>query len=98
MSGGHFDYQQHTITIIADSIEHLIETNDDKTLNDWGEPKGRQYKPIVIVCFKMALETLRRAQAMTHRIDWLVSGDDDEGTFLKRWKEDLRKLENESNS
>jgi len=41
------------------------------------------------------LDLLRKAEIYAQRIDWLVSGDDGNDTFLKRLEEDLNKLENE---
>lgn len=92
MSGGHFHYAQYKIGQIADEIEHLIETNDSDELNDWDDPVGRGYQPEVIERFKLAIATLRKAEVMAQRVDWLVSGDDGEKSFLRRWDEDLNKL------
>jgi len=84
MSGGYFDYEQYKIDRIADQVEHLIETNDDKTLDEWGETKGRGYPPEVIAEFRKGLHYLRVAAVYAQRIDWLVSGDDGEDGFLDR--------------
>ena len=99
MSGGHFDYDQYRITTIADSIESVIEKN--KKLID---PKHKDYywsdqevyydfPDEVIEEFKKGVEILRQAQVYAHRIDWLLSGDDGDETFLKRLKSDLNELE-----
>lgn len=90
MSGGHFDYKQHAITDIADEVERLIRYNDSTEKDSFGQDFGHHYPHAVIVRFKAALATLRRAAIMAHRIDWLVSGDDGEGAFHKRWIEELR--------
>lgn len=92
MSGGHFNYNQHFIRDISDEVEQLIFTNDDDTLDRWGECVGRGYAPEIIEKFKEALVVLRKAEAMAQRIDWLVSGDDGDESFLKRWDEELAKL------
>ena len=39
--------------------------------------------------FKIASHTLKKAATMAQRIDWLVSGDDGEDTFLKRWAKEV---------
>ncbi len=91
MSGGYFDYHQGYITDIADSIKKLIEINDDKSLNEWGDPVSQNYSPEVIAKFKKGLAHLRLAAIYVQRIDWLVSGDDGEKTFLTRLEEDLRR-------
>lgn len=94
MSGGRFDYKQFHIGEIADDIERIICNNNDKTLNEWGDAKGRGFEKKTIDKLTEAMHTLRRAQIMAHRIDWLLSGDDGEDTFHGRWKHDLDKLEN----
>ena len=92
MSGGHFDYDQYRIDHIADSIEQLILTNDDKTLDEWGHPKGRGYSAETILKFRTAFSMLKIARTMAHRIDWLVSDDDGEKTFHKRWDDEIGDL------
>ena len=81
MSGGHFDYQEHRISDITDEIEDIITNNDDKQV----------YSDETIKKFREAVLTLRKAAAMAHRIDWLVSGDEGEESFHRRWDEDVPK-------
>lgn len=95
ISGGHFDYSEHHITDIADSIETLIRNNEDDSKDNWGEVRGRFYPQEVLDKFRIAEATLRFAAAMAHRVDYLVSGDDGEDSFLRRWDEDLLKLREE---
>ena len=85
MSGGHFDYRQYHIDDIVREIECLIEYNDVD--NEWGNSHG--YSEETLAKFKEALTTLRRGAIMAQRIDWLLSGDDSEDTFHKRWEEEL---------
>jgi hypothetical protein len=92
MSGGHFDYAQYRIEDIARGIEELIASNDDESLNEWGDRRGHGYSPETIEKFKLAVDTLRIAATMAQRIDWLVSGDDGEESFHRRWDEELEKL------
>jgi hypothetical protein len=75
MSGGHFGYEQYTIDQIANEVEELIEDNE--------------YSPEVIGTFSEALYFLRRSFIMVQRIDYLVSGDDGEDSFIRRWNEEL---------
>ena len=93
MSGGHFDYNQWKISQIADDIEQLIESNDDETLNRFGDKRGYGYTPETIERFKVAVSTLRKAYKMAQRIDWLVSGDDGEESFHRRWNEEIGGVE-----
>jgi len=90
MSGGHFDYRQYHINDIALEIDEVIESNNDQTLNEWGEKKGNEYSLEIIEKFKEAAHTLRQAEEMAQRIDWLLSGDDGEDSFLRRWDEEVR--------
>lgn len=108
MSGGHFNYDQYKIGYIADSIEQEIERNGkEKTREEmkaegWRDPNWYEkypeekfhyeYPPEVIEQFKVAVKKLREAQVYAHRVDWLLSSDDGEESFLRRLKEDLKKL------
>jgi len=93
MSGGHFGYNQYQIGDIADEIERLIQSNADKTLNEWGDRKGLHFSDETIKKFRIAVRMLREAQIYAHRIDWLVSADDDEESFHQRLEEDLAKVQ-----
>jgi len=93
MSGGHFDYNQYRIRDIADSIEQVIK-NNGKTKEhpieySWESEYHYEYPPEVIEKFKEGLVILKLAEVYAQRIDWLLSGDDGDETFLERLKEDL---------
>ena len=95
MSGGHFDYKQHRIRDIADSVEDIIRKNGKKKdykVSSWENEYYYEYPPEVIEKFKEGLDILRKAEIYAQRIDWLVSGDDGDETFLERLKEDLENL------
>lgn len=107
MSGGHFDYQQHKMFEIAESIQSVIDRNfvemTDEELKDnfifkdqlENYPEMRyhfNYSPEVIEKFKEGVELIRKAYVYAHRIDWLISGDDSEKSFLKRLDEELNNL------
>lgn len=94
MSGGYFDYDQYRIRQIADSLETVILNNGKKRQyrESWEDEYYHEYLPEVIAKFKEGLEILRKAEIYTHRIDWLLSDDDGEETFLERLKSDLSKL------
>ena len=87
MSGGHFDYAQYKLEDIADEIRNLIAQNNNPQLN----PEAK-YSDETIAKFLEADKTLRIAAVMSQRIDWLVSGDDGEESFHKRWDEDIKSL------
>ena len=85
MSGGHFDYDQYKILEIADAIERAIQKNDV----DDEDGYCYNFSNETIQEFHAAVANLNIACAYAHRIDWLLSGDDNEETFHKRLKEDL---------
>jgi len=110
MSGGAFEYNQYKIGYIADQIEHEIEksgrpkTQEELKEESWRGPDWYEhlnhykYPDEVIEEFKNAVKHLRVAEIYAQRVDWLLSGDDGDETFMKRLKEDLTKLENRDNA
>ena len=108
MSGGAFDYTQYSIIMIADEIEKEIERNgrpktrDELKYEGWKDDEWYKKYPEdlnhykhsdeVIEKFKEGVEILRKAHVYAQRIDWLLSGDDGEETFIKRLKEEIEKL------
>ena len=89
MSGGHFSYAQYGIEDIAQEIVELVASNNDESIDEWGDRRGRFYRPETIARFIEAIGTLRRAATMVQRIDWLVSGDDGEEQFHERWDREV---------
>lgn len=105
MSGGAFNYQQYKIGYIADQIEQVInkcgqektreEIKDEFRNSDWYEkyPEERfhyQYPEEVLLKMKEAINSLRIAETYAQRIDWLLSGDDSEDTFLSKLEIELK--------
>ena len=90
MSGGHFDYDQYKIEDIATSIEEEIASNNSDAVDEFGDSIGANYPDEVIERFKYAAHTLRQAAEMAQRVDWLLSGDDGEDSFLRRWDDEVR--------
>ena len=112
MSGGAFDYNQYKIGYIADQIEHEIERSgrpktQEELKDSWMDPSWyekypedlnyHKYPDEVIEEFKNAVKHLRVAEIYAQRVDWLLSGDDGEDTFIERLKSDLKKLETTNN-
>lgn len=107
MSGGAFDYKQHHIEDIADQIEDIVRKNkvekSKEDLERWDyDENGKVYDDSryyycydeeTIERFKEAVKVLRKAAVYAQRVDWLLSGDDDEEWFHKRLEEELKKLE-----
>ena len=88
MSGGHFDYAQFRMEDIAVEIDKLIDRND---YVDY------PYPPEIIERFTEAAHTIRQAQEMAQRVDWLVSGDDGDESFMSRWDNEVRQCFHKAN-
>jgi hypothetical protein len=54
--------------------------------------KHYEYPPEIIQEFKNAVRILRIAEVYAHRVDYLLSGDDGNESFMSRLKDDLDKL------
>jgi len=105
MSGGAFDYQQYTITSIADSIQAELDRQGKEIPKEnlygtkeyyekYPEEKLYSFYPEEIQSkFKEGIKFLRLAAIYAQRIDWLLSGDDGNENFLKRLEQDLKNLE-----
>ena len=108
MSGGAFNYDQYKIGYMVDQIEEVVVKNEvEKTPEDlkeegWRDPDWYKkypedlfhykYPDEVIEKMKEGIEVLKRAQIYAQRIDWLLSGDDGEESFLRRLEEELNEL------
>jgi hypothetical protein len=90
MSGGYFNYDQHRIAQITDDIQNLIDINNSKEKDMYGDDISRHLPDKIIEYFKEAIIVLRRANFMTHHIDYLMSGDIDPESFMKRWNRDCK--------
>ena len=111
MSGGTFNYDQYKIQYMRDQIEQVIIKKGTKKTseeikdegwrdNEWYKKYPEdlyhyEYPEEVIEKFKEGIDILRKAEIYAQRIDWLLSGDDGEETFIERLESDLNKLENE---
>jgi hypothetical protein len=92
MSGGHFNYKQHSLLDMADDIGSVILTNDSTEKDEWGNNIGRHYTPETIAEFEKAVKALKLAYVYAQRIDWLLSCDDGEDSFHKRLQAQLGEL------
>lgn len=92
MSGGHFQYEQYKLLMIADEIEQLMLDNNSEEKNEWGELVGHHFSEETMAEFKKAWVMLKLAHVYAQRIDWLVSGDDGEDSFHRRLKKDMDAL------
>jgi hypothetical protein len=111
MSGGHWDYLQYRLTDVAEDIDKLIKQNgqpktdeelkedrwrDDEWYDKYPEDKFHyKYSDEVIEQFKVSSIMIKKAQIYMQRMDWLLSGDDGDESFLTRIDEDLKNLNHE---
>lgn len=98
MSGGAFDYIQFRFNDIITEIEKVIQKErnpvEDHIPNpyDWREYEEDfryGFSEETLEKFEEAIKTIKKAEIMATRVDWLLSGDDGEDSFHKRWKEEL---------
>jgi hypothetical protein len=107
MSGGTWDYIQYRFTDTIEDIQREIDKSGkpltkEEMKNHWNYPEWfekypedkfhHKYSDEVLAEFKNAIDIISKAQVYMQRIDWLLSGDDGEETFLERLKSDLEKL------
>lgn len=85
MSGGHFDYVQFRLNAPICLLEDIIDRSETGAKDEHGDT--REFDPPTIEKFRLTLKFLRLAKGSLHRVDWLVSGDDSEERFHRRWKE-----------
>lgn len=86
-------------TVVKNGVE---KTNEELKNEGWRDPDWYKkypedlfhykYPDEVIEKMKEGIEVLKRAQIYAQRIDWLLSGDDGEESFLRRLEEDLNEL------
>ena len=88
MSGGAFEYKDYMLKEFADQIDQMVRDNGKE--DEWGYVYD--YSEEVLEKFRIAVDLLKKASIYVHRVDWLISGDDGDDTFLERLKEDLNEL------
>jgi hypothetical protein len=106
MSGGHFDYAQYRIDDIASQLERELERSgteipikerwnyDAEYYEKYPDEKFYPtYDGEIGERFKEAIQVLKKAAIYAQRIDWYLSGDDGDESFLRRLKDELSKLD-----
>ena len=102
---------QYRLTDVAEDIDKLIKQNgqpktdeelkedrwrDDEWYDKYPEDKFHyKYSDEVIEQFKVSSIMIKKAQIYMQRMDWLLSGDDGDESFLTRIDEDLKNLNHE---
>lgn len=105
MSGGRFNYDQFRIKSIAEEIEEYLDEmgkeKDDVDSLGMREfydkyPEAR-YNLIeskeVQEKMREAIKALKVAHIYAQRVDWYLSGDDGEESFLSRLEQELKEVE-----
>ena len=105
MSGGFFEYAQYKIDEMVDSIERELNRqgklkskdefygNEDYYIKYPDEMFYPTYSKEIQYKMNEAIKALKIAAVYVQRIDWFLSGDDGEESFLERLKEELNELE-----
>ena len=109
MSGGRFDYKQWHIENIADQIEQeVILSGKPIPKQKWDyyerqefeethkQPMHYAYPEFVLRKLEEAVYALRAASIYSQRVDYLLSGDDGEESFIRRLSEELKELDSKS--
>ena len=72
---------------------------DPDWYDKYPEDKFRhKYPDNVLDEFKKALEVIDKAQIYIQRLDWLLSGDDGEESFISKLNEELKEYEKTKNN
>ena len=107
MSGGHFDYNQYWINDIANSIEReLNRQGKEKPKSElYGDKEYFEkypdekyyctYPEIVQEKMREAVKQLKIAAIYAQRVDWYLSGDDGDESFIERLEEELKTYNNQ---
>jgi hypothetical protein len=88
MSGGRFDGLQFRFGGIVEDIRTVIVNNDSTEKDELGYNRGRRFPPEIIDRLAATADVVERAAKMVTRVDWLLSDDDGNESFLRRWAEE----------
>lgn len=89
MSGGTFDYAQHNIINIYETIESYINKQGKET--EYGH-KYETFEPEVLKRLEDAIECLKKAYVYAHRVDYYLAGDYGSESFINTLDTELDKL------
>jgi hypothetical protein len=102
MSGGAFNYAQHSIRDIIDKLDRVMEQqnqlNPDYGKDIWEPEFLREDSLEVQLIIAEGIHALKRAYIFAQRIDWYLSGDDGEESLYRRLLEELNELEGGKNN
>lgn len=81
MGGGHFDYDSFRIIEFAEKLELEIEVNDDKSVDEYGDPVGYGLGKETLWRLKRAHRIIELVGELAEHIERLYSGDHGEEIF-----------------
>lgn len=82
MSGGHFEYRQHTVRDLAESVH-----------SEAGKLLIGEEAPEVVARVLMTAKLLRAAGEALHALDWWLSSDTNSVTFSLEFDKAMRNLD-----
>lgn len=83
MSGGHFNYVCYRILEFANELQQKIDTNDDETLDDFGDKRGYGFDDETMLRLRTSCQIIVTAGKLAREIEWLYSGDHGEESFRR---------------
>jgi hypothetical protein len=89
MSGGTFDYSQHRIRDIYETIQSYIDLQGKK--DEWGD-EHQTFEPEVLKHLEDAVECLKKAYVYAQCVDRFLAHDYGNETFILRLNEELNEL------
>ena len=90
MSGGHYDYNQHYIWDIAETIVKDL-ANNSQEYEDEEENEYARYMPSDVVARMTELKNkLEQVAKLANLADWLYSGDTSEEYFCEQYDKIIR--------
>ena len=96
MSGGAFEYRQNQIDWIIDGIEEHLTNQGTLTGHDdyLGQPEYYAFESEEVQeRMRHAIKALKIAKIYAQRVDWYLSGDDGEESFLEKLDRELDNLD-----
>ena len=85
MSGGAFEYKERQIRELLDMLHISMDVFVSECKN-----AGEKLHEDVVYEYVQAATILQKAYIYLNRLDYLFSGDDDQESFLRRLKDDLK--------
>jgi hypothetical protein len=86
MSGGHYDYAYGRVRDLADAIYSDVQKHSKTFIDDYGETVTA-FPQAVLDAMRRCAAALEAAATAARDVEWLMSGDYGEDSFLEAAKE-----------